>query len=335
MPSHHRPVRSGFTLIELLVVIAILGALIALLFPSLQRARDAAKQNVCLSSLKSIGNAMVLYIGENEDTLPPGRLKRGNPTNDQPYVNEYGRFEPRWHWFLTPTLGEPIDTVPFRMIIEAEGGFGDRTERSVRNGDKMTLTNETFFCPSLQSDNWEKDIRSGAYGYNYQYLGNARRDTNENRFDNFSVRFFRIKAPSSTIAVADSRGGGPRHGVHSYTLDPPRLAVEKNAQRFGPDDNDTQNSLYHYSPAEDRHRGLANVVFLDGHAESMTLFEMGYEISEGGEGGRGPSYPKGEPVPMYDAQSELRDSRGLKNTNNKLWTGSGLDEVRSDVIDRG
>ncbi len=55
----------GFTLVELLVVIAIIALLIAILLPSLARARELAKRTVCGTQLKAIGNAAVMYGNDN------------------------------------------------------------------------------------------------------------------------------------------------------------------------------------------------------------------------------------------------------------------------------
>ena len=71
---------AGFTLIELLAVISILTLLISILLPALSSARQTAKAGVCLSQLKSIGNAAAIYLDENEDRFPPVRLERLSPT---------------------------------------------------------------------------------------------------------------------------------------------------------------------------------------------------------------------------------------------------------------
>lgn len=62
----------AFTLIELLVVVAIIALLIAILLPALQRAREQGKQAYCLSNMKSMGNAALMYAQQNKDTLIQG-----------------------------------------------------------------------------------------------------------------------------------------------------------------------------------------------------------------------------------------------------------------------
>jgi prepilin-type N-terminal cleavage/methylation domain-containing protein/prepilin-type processing-associated H-X9-DG protein len=54
--------RKGFTLIELLVVIAIIALLLAILFPSLQRARNRARAVVCQNNLKQWGTLLYIYL---------------------------------------------------------------------------------------------------------------------------------------------------------------------------------------------------------------------------------------------------------------------------------
>src|SRR5690349_10045047 len=61
---------TGFTLIELLVVIAIIAILAAILFPVFAQAREKARQSACLSNQKQISRAMLMYLGDNDETYP-------------------------------------------------------------------------------------------------------------------------------------------------------------------------------------------------------------------------------------------------------------------------
>jgi prepilin-type N-terminal cleavage/methylation domain-containing protein/prepilin-type processing-associated H-X9-DG protein len=60
----------GFTLIELLVVIAIIAILAAILFPVFAKAREKAKQASCLSNLKQLSLAFLMYCGDYDDVFP-------------------------------------------------------------------------------------------------------------------------------------------------------------------------------------------------------------------------------------------------------------------------
>jgi len=59
----------AFTLIELLVVIAVIAVLMAVLLPSLKAAREQGKRAVCLSNLKQLSVAWMLYAGDNEGNI--------------------------------------------------------------------------------------------------------------------------------------------------------------------------------------------------------------------------------------------------------------------------
>ena len=69
-PENRSMRRCGFTLIELMVSVAIIGLLAGLLLPALWKARAQAKLVHCAASMRSIGQALISYAGEERDRLP-------------------------------------------------------------------------------------------------------------------------------------------------------------------------------------------------------------------------------------------------------------------------
>jgi len=73
--------QKAFTLIELLVVIAIIAVLMAILIPTLNRAREQGRRAVCLNNLKQLALAWNMYADENDDRIVNGEAAGG--TNGQ------------------------------------------------------------------------------------------------------------------------------------------------------------------------------------------------------------------------------------------------------------
>ena len=65
---HRRPL--GFTLVELLVVVAIIALLIAILLPSLKKAREQSRLAVCCSNLRQISIGFMMYAGDFNHQYP-------------------------------------------------------------------------------------------------------------------------------------------------------------------------------------------------------------------------------------------------------------------------
>lgn len=65
----------AFTLIELLVVIAVVAILAALLLPVLSRAKVAGQSTACLSNLKQLQTGYLLYVNDNNESLPPNNAR--------------------------------------------------------------------------------------------------------------------------------------------------------------------------------------------------------------------------------------------------------------------
>ncbi len=83
-PRGPRPRVRGFTLIELLVVIAIISILASILFPVFSRARSKARRTACVSNMRQLGLAMLMYAEDYSEVLPLWSLAGGDPVGGEP-----------------------------------------------------------------------------------------------------------------------------------------------------------------------------------------------------------------------------------------------------------
>jgi len=99
--------RNAFTLIELLVVVAIIALLLSILLPSLERARDLAKNVVCQSNLRQVALGCIYYAEDNNGHLMEGWDSRGGWLGDNPGGTDM------WVHLISPYMGsEGYEDIP-------------------------------------------------------------------------------------------------------------------------------------------------------------------------------------------------------------------------------
>ena len=123
--------KQGFTLIELLVVISIIALLIAILLPSLARAKELANRAVCSANVRGIIQSMFIYAQSNNSTFPatpagstPGGITAGGApgqplgaTPAAPY--SAGSITSDWYGPATPTTGDPLSCL-WLLVLQGQ-----------------------------------------------------------------------------------------------------------------------------------------------------------------------------------------------------------------------
>lgn len=226
-----RRVSNAFTLVELLVVLAIISILMALLLPSLRRARDAAKMAGCASNLHQIGLAHELYSNDNSGLMVP--LITYYPDSTPGVYPDPGAY---WMHLLFPYLGRKLIT----------------TDMSNAQADAYTLGVKNFRCPATTltfpdtyDTYWGTELQL-AYGLNYSSMSGDYSGSGDVYPNGRGTPRGRVKNPSKFVVVMDAK---------NYAL------------AYSIVDDPSQPSDAYYIPTQ-RHRGRANLLFLDGHVES-------------------------------------------------------------------
>ena len=281
--------RGGFTLIELLVVISIIALLVGILLPALGAARRTAQGAVCLSNLRSAGQAIATYGADNNDWIP-GPNTSGAHIGATGYVPRDTPTEPTQNMdWVSPGMGESL------------GLPSTQAERVVNifNNDLYCPSNDEYYDQNASGGGTYggysvNDIRVNSYGaiLGFQWVNRAVTSNNKYRYaysdgkaqqtikleTNYRPRIDRIGGASDKVFAMDGTRfvSGDIISFNEY----PFQDEGGNFMTAGPafDSGGGDPFLYESgttNPTEVskrfayRHNSALNGVYFDGHGESM------------------------------------------------------------------
>lgn len=141
---------NGFTLIELLVVIAIIAILAAILFPVFARAREQARKTSCISNMKQVALAGLMYVQDYDERWPCMHTEAARAVPNDYYSEVYNGHAPPSNAAEVQYVREHTYMAQYMPYIKSAALFAcpshSAVDTNLRPGVRFTSYHLKFMC---------------------------------------------------------------------------------------------------------------------------------------------------------------------------------------------
>lgn len=254
--------KHGITLLEIICILFVLFLLFSILMPSLSKCRKIASRVVCSSNMKGLGTAITVYLNDSSDCFPDPEqwlFKKDSYSPEHPEGC-------RWHDWVMALDGELMQGHTDYMGITYD----------------LDLSPQSLLCPDLRDIAKSRGCENPDHNPNlpirpqFNYTMNAYLGSDRSGGVLASDQVYK---PARIFILGEENSWSVRPDHPQYPAEWLRAplstkALDDTALLIAPTPEAVNCFATHHGASKNKDNGRGNLVYLDGHVDTITAYQQ-------------------------------------------------------------